>query len=245
MLSTSARKPAIPSPLAPDTDGFYKAGAMILSCPACKSGFLVSATLFAHGPREVRCARCANIWCAEPPPELSPPSATVTEIKTVMPQFPDRAAEEELPSPGRRLFVIGVLVLLAALLGWFVFDRTAIERDHPWLAGAYDRLGLHVYQLGEGLVLEQVHSELQFENGLMQLVMGGRIRNDTAKTQEIPDLLAVAMGPDGKPMQSWQIDAPAAKVAPGEALPFQSVIRAPKGTVTEINLNFTESPHAP
>jgi hypothetical protein len=46
-------------------------------------------------------------------------------------------------------------------------------------------------------------------------------------------------------MQSWQIDAPAAKVAPGEALPFTSAIRAPKGTVIEVNLNFIEPTHAP
>lgn len=41
-------------------------------------------------------------------------------------------------------------------------------------------------------------------------------------------------------MQSWQIDAPAARVFADEAIKFRSILNAPKGTVAEINLVFIE-----
>ena len=48
------------------------------------------------------------------------------------------------------------------------------------------------------------------------------------------------MGVNGQVMQSWQIDAPVAKLTPDETVPFRATIKAPDQTVTDVNLEFVE-----
>jgi predicted Zn finger-like uncharacterized protein len=224
---------------------------MILSCPSCQARYLVPAVHFSAGARLVRCARCAHIWLAELPRE--PAAALAEQLSALAPPEggvrPPPASNlpivhGELPF-WQRDWVMAALVMTAAvLLLWLALDRRQITRDWPVTEKFYDRVGLHVYHAGEGLSLRQVRSEMRFEGG-SQLAVEGQVHNDTDKPQSIPDILAAAIGPDGKPMQSWQIDAPAATVGPGESVPFTSTIKAPQGNVTEINLHFIEPNDAP
>src|ERR1700735_4111143 len=39
---------------------------MIVSCPSCKARYLVPASHFVDGARQVRCARCTHTWAADP-----------------------------------------------------------------------------------------------------------------------------------------------------------------------------------
>ncbi len=226
---------------------------MILTCPICNSRYLVPATHFAAGPRQVRCARCFHTWLGELPKEpasalaaqllnITPPPLTATPI----PPGSNLPALREKPLhkwyPWIALFGIVILGLFAV---WFWLDRQEIAKMWPVLEGTYEKLGLHIYHPGEGLSLQQVRSELHGEDGIPMLIVEGKILNETPKTQQIPNLMAVAVGSDGKPMQSWQIDAPAATLNAAETVSFQSTIRSPKGTVVEINLSFIEPKHAP
>lgn len=65
---------------------------MIVSCAACNARYLVPATVFANGPRFVRCARCGNTWQESLPPD--PPAAPV---QTSLP--PDPVVEKNDSSP--------------------------------------------------------------------------------------------------------------------------------------------------
>ncbi len=132
---------------------------------------------------------------------------------------------------------LGLALLLAAV---FVLWRHDIVKQWPSFQPIYEALGLLSLPPGEGLALKNVHSELTFESGMMRLSVTGEIVNQTAKTANVPDLIAAAIGPESDVMQSWRIDAPAATVAPSGTVAFHSSINAPKGTVVNINLNFAE-----
>lgn len=43
---------------------------MILVCPQCKASYLVPASVFARGARNVRCARCSYTWLADLPSKI-------------------------------------------------------------------------------------------------------------------------------------------------------------------------------
>jgi predicted Zn finger-like uncharacterized protein len=230
------------------------AAAMILACSSCQARYLVPATHFAAGARMVRCARCGHTWLAEAPPE--PAAALADQLSALAP--PDR---ETPPAPSipsqlpiihettkrfwQRDWVVATLVVILALfLLVMALDRRDIASAFPVTESFYDRVGLHIYHSGEGLSLRDVRSEMRFEGGITKLVVEGVVFNDTKEPQPIPDILAAAIGPDSNIMQSWQIDAPAATVAPGEAVPFNSAINAPEGTVTQIHLHFIEPGNA-
>jgi len=137
----------------------------------------------------------------------------------------------------------GAGLIVCLLLAAFVLLRQSVVDIWPFMEGAYESVGLHIYHYGEGLSLEKVRSELRYDGGIMKLAVEGKVHNGTQNIQEIPDIKAVAIGADGQPIQSWQIDAPGLRVFPGETMPFQSTINAPSGSITEINLSFIEIKH--
>ena len=220
---------------------------MIVVCPLCQTRYLVPASLFAHGTRQVRCARCSHSWTAELPPAVEvvmPPLASDEWVPVAPRPLPPGSNLPALRGINWPIWAQSAAAVLAALmlalLLWVVFDREDIARGWPVMTALYDTIGLHIYYAGEGLSFAEVHSELAYDSGIMKLAVTGKIKNKTGKVLTIPGIMAIALGPDGDVMQSWQIDAPAATLAPAAAVPFRSAINAPKGAVTNVNLNFIE-----
>jgi predicted Zn finger-like uncharacterized protein len=222
---------------------------MILVCPQCQTRYLVQASLFAAGPRQVRCARCKHSWKAETPREIdvvgSPPPEPDPIPETTTPIPPG----SNLPALRKKLKALSfrntvsvvAAVALALLLIWLILDRQHIARRWASLEPVYNAIGLYIYYPGDGLEFDEVRSELKFDAGITKLNLEGKIKNKTQKNQKVPPIVAQALGPDGHVIQSWQIDPPAATLAPEEGASFSSSINAPKGTVVNVNLNFAET----
>jgi predicted Zn finger-like uncharacterized protein len=239
---------------------------MILVCPLCQAKYLVTAQYFAAGPRQVKCARCAHSWRAEmpkddsiiapPPSPIDIPQATPAPIETSQPAAAHGLHLPHIHMPHLHLphvhmtaqlkIAVAILtgVVALTLIMWLLFDRQDIAQKWPILEPIYEKVGLNIYQHGEGLSFEQVRSEMYFEGGIMKLGVEGKIQNGTRKVQLIPAIVATAIGSGGDVMQSWQIDAPASKVFPGERIKFRSAINAPQGTVAEVKLHFVEKKDA-
>jgi predicted Zn finger-like uncharacterized protein len=220
---------------------------MILTCPLCHTRYLVSVHLFAAGARPVRCARCKHGWKAEPPgkidvvsplPETSPPPERIEPL----PEGSNLPALRK--TLGSRIFHSAERVALAAfvvvLLLWLILDRQHIARRWVFMEPAYNAVGLYIYYPGDGLEFDQVRSELKYDSGITKLILSGNIKNTTQNNQKVPTIVAEALGADGRVIQSWQIDAPAATLAPGGEASFSSSLDAPRGTVVNVNLNFAE-----
>lgn len=218
---------------------------MILVCPLCNTRYLVQANLFAAGARTVRCAKCKHSWKAELPKEID-------AVGVPPDQFPETGAPipegSNLPVPiddypplmsNKTALTIAASIFVPMLL-WLIFDRQNLAHRLPFLEPIYDAVGLYIYYPGDELEFDQVRSELKYDAGLTELVLTGKIKNKTDKKQKIPNITAAAIGSDGGTIQSWQIDAPTATLAPGEDVAFTSSIKAPKKTVVNVILNFAE-----
>lgn len=225
---------------------------MILVCPFCKTKYLIPANVFALGPRRVRCARCSHSWEADlpkevnaviPPPELEitpPPTSTIP-----VPPGSNLPAIRKEPLPIWVHSVIGAGIVIFVLILVLILNRQDIAGRWPKMESLYVGLGLHIRHTGEGISIDDVRSELQYESGVVRLFVEGKIHNTTERNQLVPNILASAMGPDGHIIQSWQIDAPAAKLSPGEIVPFRTSIKAPEEMVADVNLEFVELKNAP
>lgn len=222
---------------------------MILVCPLCQTRYLVQAHLFTAGPRQVHCARCNHGWKAEPPREIDvvgvppPEPAPIPEHVAPIPRgsnLPVLAQKSMSPILHHSLW-IATAALLAAVLIWLILDRQNIAHRWTFMEPLYNAVDLYIYYPGDGLEFDQVRSELKFDSGITKLVLEGKIKNRTKKNQKVPNIIASALGPDGRIIQSWQIDAPKATLVPEEGASFASSINAPKGTVVNVTLNFVET----
>jgi len=225
---------------------------MILTCPLCHSRFLLTANAFAKGPRRVRCARCLHSWQAgrldmpadgknlpvDPKP-LSENSVPIPEDLNLAPISEQKGffAQKNL------ILYLAISAAVLLVMGGMIAGRDAIARQWPALESLYEKLGFEIYHVGDGLNIVEVRSEQRYEDGLMRLVVEGKIVNHTDQILKVPAIMAAAVGSDGGIMQSWQIDPPAARLAPAASQAFMSSIKSPQGTVVQINLNFVEPKH--
>ncbi|MDD3288215.1 MAG: zinc-ribbon domain-containing protein [Alphaproteobacteria bacterium] len=232
---------------------------MILVCNACNARYLVPATVFSNGPKHVRCARCSNTWLARLPPDppavSAPVVAPAAPVKPLPPVVETPVSVAPIPKGSglptlwkepvwhRRIQIATIafgLVLTVALL-WLLLDRNNIAKHVPSMERVYYAIGLPIPHPGDGLVLKNVHSERKFEDGHMQLVVVGEIYNESSSSRIVPELLAVAIGPDGSEIQRWQIKVPADKLTQSASAPFRSAIMSPSGLVVEVKLTFIET----
>ncbi len=238
---------------------------MILECPSCRAKYLVQIGLLAQGGRQVRCARCKHEWHAElpttidvfeAPPELE--TAVATEASSVgedptaeavssfRAEFEPESDSVNLPAivedRGWRRYVWLVFVVVFVVGGavlWPILDRDPIVKAIPELRGLYEFLHLHIARSGNGLVFDQVKSELKYDGGTMWLNIDGVIHNTTTELQLIPDIKSRALGPDRHIIQSWWFQAPAATIAPGGEVPFHTQVVAPmQRTIESVYLEF-------
>jgi predicted Zn finger-like uncharacterized protein len=226
---------------------------MILVCPECKTRYVVEASLFALGPRQVRCAKCKHGWKAElpndidvvapPPLEPDPIPETVapvpegSNLPTVTEKVPKFYFKLNLTKTQRLATMLTCAVVLVLLV---VFRQPVVNR-WAFMEPIYTFAGLYVYHPGDELEFQQVRSELKYDGGVTKLVLSGKIKNKTKKSQTVPNIVADAIGPDGVAIQSWQIDAPTARLDPEAEASFTSAINAPQGTVVNVLMNFAEA----
>jgi hypothetical protein len=190
-----------------------------------------------------------------PSQDFSPiPTAAHNFASTPVPSWPSSPDKSTPPSPvpnlpaviekshWRRtaLFVLGTILLAAMLLAWPVLERRAIVKVLPKMHVLFDTIGLHVAPEWEGLIFNNVKSELKYDSGMMKLYVDGTVHNSTSEAQLIPSIKARAMGPDKGVIQSWMIEAPAATIESGGDVPFHTeVATSMEHTIEDVYLEFT------
>lgn len=196
----------------------------------------------------MRCAKCKHSWKAEPPENIEVVASPLPETVPIPDAIAPIPEGSNLPVVTRKPFSFpywqgvwaGLAVILLIALVWLIFDRQHIARHWKSMEPFYNAIGLYIYYPGDGLEFESVRSELKYDAGVTKLVLDGKVKNKTKNNQIVPNIVAQALGSDGQVIQSWQIDAPKATLAPDEEADFTSSINTPKGTVVNVNLNFAE-----
>ncbi len=235
---------------------------MILECPSCRTRYLVHISLFAQGGRRVRCANCKNEWQVKlpatvdvilsapvPAPPTQGPSSSPLSSRPPPLGGPDAAANKPTPNlpavikkklPQKVVWALYALVALAAIfvLG-SVLARHSIVKAVPALRGSYNAVGLAVVPEWDGLIFDEVKSELKYDSGTMKLYVDGSVRNATEEAKKLPDIKAQALGADKKVIQSWWVDAPAATIEPWGKVGFHTEVATPmEKTIEDVYLEF-------
>jgi predicted Zn finger-like uncharacterized protein len=232
---------------------------MILSCPACKTRYLVPDTAVGAEGRQVRCASCRHNWFvaapvqpAQRPMELPLPPASVAppqEVPTPPASWRDEPPAPQTPhidafaheppfrprkNPTRRwtLAAAAAAVLLICGIGAVQYFGT------PTLAA---QLGLPVGQFDVPLKLEvpTKPERLTQGNGNEMVAVIGKIINPTDNPQRVPDILAELHDAQGRTVYSWTITPPRRTLGPRATAEFNSAeVNVPRGA-NALTLSFS------
>jgi len=216
---------------------------MIISCPACSTKFVVDAKALGHDGRRVRCGNCGHMW------HQTAPASQLAQPDILLDPMPDRIRPippgSGLPVPVRRprsnapliatFTFVGVLFMM--LVG-AVVAREQIVQAWPASARLYAVAGLSTDAPGTGLVLQSIRSEQRFEGAVPVLRVTGQVANISQQAREIPEIRAVSLDAQRRPIQSWKFTATPTRLLPGEVATFDSIQREPGENIAQVTVSF-------
>ncbi|HYI40216.1 MAG TPA: zinc-ribbon domain-containing protein [Allosphingosinicella sp.] len=235
---------------------------MILSCPACKTRYVVPDSAVGPSGRQVRCASCRHSWLQAPPsprtsaewrdspapppppppPPLREPAAARPSASVLGPapqQEPenyDAFAHEPPFRPRRNPAKLWTILAVAA--GVLMLAATAAVYSF-----GLPELGVDIALPGRNatpLKLTDIRARKEaLASGNALLSVTGRITNPTGSVQRVPQLRAEVRDSSGKAVYSWSISPPVSELQPGQSAIFNSAeMDVPTGEGGKVNVAF-------
>ncbi len=131
---------------------------------------------------------------------------------------------------------VAILLACSAILATFLLGREQVVRTMPDTAAIYERLGLPVNL--RGVEFRDVKGANEIVDGVVVLVVEGRLVNITGRPIELPRLRLAVRDASGKEIYTWTATAPKAQLEAGEAVPFRSRLASPPPDGASVEVRF-------
>lgn len=171
------------------------------------------------------------------PPSPAKPRAARADIESRAAQRRKRAYAARPGGTGWRLPVPMTIVLIGiAILATFFLGREQVVRTVPDSATVYETLGVPVNL--RGVDFQEVKGANEIVDGVVVLVVEGKLVNITARPIDLPRLRLAVRDATGKEIYTWTATAPKPQLGPGEAAPFRSRLASPPPDGATVEVRF-------
>jgi len=199
---------------------------MIITCPSCQSRFAVKAESIGSSGRMVRCAKCKHSWFQEPPEASIITAERMADEKqqeliaaTTSPSEPANFPAIINNKPDslyiKFAFAVSCFVLFLALT--VVLSNVMI----PYAGFYYGLFGVHD---DSGIALSDVSITKIGEGAKKELLVKGRIVNNSPVNKAIPNLRIKILSHARKTLRTVDLNSHDTALSPGEGIDFENKI---------------------
>ena len=213
---------------------------MILTCPSCRTRYLVDPVSLGAEGRQVRCARCANTW-HERPPEDMPRRVDVAEPiprPRPIPKGSNLPAVREQQRRGGWAGWAALAVVVVAVVVLGVVGREQIVAAWPPSAKLYEMVRLPVSRPQPGLELMNVRSSRRLDGGVQVLIVQGEVVNPSSGPQAVPRVRVALRDKSQREIQHTVISPAKTRLGAGEKTNFQTRFEQPPDAATGLIVRF-------
>jgi len=197
---------------------------MIVGCPNCSARFVVKAQAIGEDGRKVKCARCKHTWFQKPDIEVleAAKKANVTDVPEEMEPVPDGS---NVPAIAKEK--AGWVLKVAAMVSFVFFALTvslvSANKILPNLSPYYELFG--IYDTVD-ITLYDIKVEKVTAGKYQDVLVSGKIVNDSDKQKKLPDLRMTILSDEGKKIKTVMLEFEDIFIEPGEKVDFDD--RIPK-----------------
>jgi predicted Zn finger-like uncharacterized protein len=223
---------------------------MIVTCPACATRYSVDPSAISAEGRKVRCTRCSHVWHQMPPADMPMRVDLVPEPlepddrpETVVVPPPIQTRERRGSGGWAVLIVLLLLIAGVAAVGYVARER--VVQQWPQLAPLYERIGIPVVVLGDGLELGEPTHVRRDQNGVAVIEIEGEIKNSTERPIDVPNLMVVLRNDANQSVAEHVYIAPQPSLVAGQTLVYRMTIENPPAEAQRAAITFTDRPVTP
>jgi predicted Zn finger-like uncharacterized protein len=244
---------------------------MILTCPSCRTRYQTDGAKFKAPGRNVRCAKCGQVWFeAAPEPEIVPELEPIVASVTAAAIAPSPVVAPELaaadgtldfgPTPNHEEPAAQMVeaprrsrgAAFAQTVGWtaLIFLIGAIGwstvQYRETIASLWPQ-SASLYALMDlpvnvrGITLTNVAYKQEYEDGQPVLSVNGKVVNISKREQPVPEIRVVLLDDAKHELYHWTFDAGIPTLKPGSESPFTTRLSSPPPEARNLNVRFSEA----
>lgn len=183
---------------------------MIITCPECKTRYMIKSDKLGLDAKTVRCAKCKHQWTVNPTPEVEeilekPPLPPIARLDGQDFNEQQKKLNDKI-TKRKNIVIIGLSIILVIFLVLSVLLKDTLVKSNPSLASIYELLGFSVKQEKEvfvGLVIQDVERQLDENGDVSILSFSGKIRNQSGVEVPVPNVKVQLFDEGGILLDEW------------------------------------------
>ncbi|PPR08987.1 MAG: hypothetical protein CFH44_00502 [Proteobacteria bacterium] len=184
---------------------------MIITCPECKTRYMIKSEKLGLDPKPVRCAKCKHQWTVNPSPLMSenyaekPPLPPIARLSS--PSLADQQKVLNDKIKKRNVFVFSFLgfLVLGSLLTIIIFKDRIITK-YPDMASVYELVGFSLPEQEQnfaGLAIQNVERSQEKTSDMTILSFSGNVKNTSDIEVPVPNVKVQLFDEEGILLDEW------------------------------------------